>query len=281
MLVDYDILNLARQCINTPHFTTRDEDTRSGVGHRSCLGASITWDITTHGIPLIYLRRLFTDQLVGELAAFIAGDTTQEAFNRKGCTFWDPWAKNGSFGPIYGKQWDLPRLYQNLRDNPHSRQHVTCAWPTVSSSDTLSDMVLPPCHFAFQVHVYKNYGLNHMSLTWFQRSCDVLIGLPYNIASYAVLLCLLAREHNCVPHMVTGLISDAHVYDNQHEGFVKWKNRWTNGIDTYKPVHLTIGDVPSTTDRDAWKALDKSALSKLIVFDGYNPGSHISIPVTV
>lgn len=213
---------------------------RTGVRTRSLLGRSLTFDLRD-GFPLLTTKHMKLDVIADELAWFLRGvpdarllnsriweGNTSEAFLRsRGLSY-----REGDGGPIYPFQWrhfgapyegcdraseakgvdQITRLLHFLRTSPESRQHVVCAWNPAD----VDKMALPPCHFAFQV-IVKN---NHASMVVYQRSADLGLGVPFNIASYALLLTLIARDTGLVPDTLTLHFGDAHVYET-HEGALR------------------------------------------------------------
>lgn len=208
------------------------------------------------GFPLITTRRISWKSLVGELRCFLEGQTHNEAFVEAGCNFWTPWAgDDGDLGPIYGKQWvnhgQLNHVLTSLRETPYDRRMVVSAW----RPDEHSEMVLPPCHVMWNVVVYGDT----LHLSWVQRSCDMPIGVPYNIGSYALLQLLLCAWSGLTPGTLTGILCDAHIYANQIKG-VK------------EQLHRSKGELPTVTvgfsdlnNFNSWTCH----------LDGYYPGSSI------
>jgi thymidylate synthase len=175
-----------------------------------------SWDLCD-GFPLLTTRKLPWKNIVGELRSFLEGRTDNRDFVKNGCSFWQPWAdKAGTddLGPIYGNQWNnhgqLKHVLDCLRNNPQDRRMVVSAW----RPDEHKYMVLPPCHLMFDVVVYNNT----VSLSWFQRSCDFPIGVPCNIASYALLTHLFAKWAGMQAGNLSCIFCDAHVYLNQLPG---------------------------------------------------------------
>lgn len=184
-------------------------------------------DLST-GFPLLTTRRLAWTALVGELRCFLRGETNNKSFKDEGCNFWTPWArKDGDLGPIYGVQWNrygqLSHVLQCLRERPTDRRMVVSAW----RPDDHDYMVLPPCHVMWIVTPYNG----RLNLCWFQRSCDFPIGVPYNIASYALLTHLLAAWAGMEPGQLDCVFCDAHIYMNQMPGV----NEQLSRTPTYLP----------------------------------------------
>jgi len=166
------------------------------------------------GFPLLTTRRLAWVNMRGELRSFLEGRTTLAGFHQNKCVFWDKWAReDGTLGPVYGAQWlahgQLDHVLKCLRESPYDRRMVVSAW----RPDEHKYMVLPPCHILFCVTVYNS----HVNLAWIQRSCDFPVGVPYNIASYALLCHLFAKWAGLKPGKISALFCDAHIYHNQIE----------------------------------------------------------------
>lgn len=210
-------LDLLRHILD--HGTDRGD--RTGTGTRSVFGYQMRFDLA-EGFPLLTTKRLHVRSILHELLWFLAGDTNVAYLQEHGVKIWDDWAdEDGDLGPIYGHQWrswpapdgstidQMAQVVENLRRNPDSRRHVVSAW-NVADVDR---MRLPPCHCLFQFYVARG----ELSCQLYQRSADVFLGVPFNIASYAALTQMVAQ--------VTGLglgdfvhtLGDAHLYANHLE----------------------------------------------------------------
>jgi thymidylate synthase len=211
-------------------------DDRTGVGTLSTFGEMIRFDVSER-VPILTSKAIHLKSVVHELLWFIAGDTNVRYLQDNGVSIWNEWAdENGDLGPVYGAQWrrweyndrvsaeqlesgviagnrfdQLKWLIEEIRKNPNSRRLMLSAWnaPVVWSGK----MALPPCHYAFQV---KITGLD-MSLMWSQRSVDTFLGLPFNIASYAILLYMIASVTGYRPKYLIGSLGDTHIYLNHVE----------------------------------------------------------------
>ena len=183
------------------------------------------------GFPLITTKKMAVKTMWVELEGFIKGITSKKWYQDKGCKIWNEWSNptnsdEDDLGPIYGYQWrrfnqvydehddgcltkydQLQQIIIKLRNNPHDRRMVCSAWNPVQ----LHKMALPPCHVMWNVVVIKD----KLNLIWHQRSCDLMLGVPFNIASYATLLLLLANEAGVKPGILQGTLADCHIYDNQ------------------------------------------------------------------
>lgn len=191
---------------------------RTGVGTLSTFGYDMRFDISKT-FPMVTTKKLFVRTLVYELLWFLRGEDHIGYLREKKVGIWDHWADaNGHVGPIYGVQWrswpdrqggsidQIAELINNLRQDPHSRRHIICAWNVAD----LPDMALPPCHCLFQFYLSEK-GLS-CKLT--QRSADVFLGVPYNIASYSLLTYMIAHELGVPPHEFIWSGGDCHLYLN-------------------------------------------------------------------
>lgn len=186
---------------------------RTGVGTLSTFGKQLKFDLKK-GFPLLTTKKMFWKGIVEELLWFIRGDTNIRSLQEKGVHIWDEWAdENGDLGPVYGAQWhnegQFYSVIREIKENPQSRRLLVCSW----NVQQLKQMALPPCHVLFQFYV--NDG--KLSLQVYQRSADIFLGLPFNIASYALLCDLVARETNLVPSELIWTGGDCHIYKNHVE----------------------------------------------------------------
>lgn len=178
------------------------------------------------GFPLVTTKKVHTRSIVHELLWFLKGDTNARSLNAVGVTIWDEWAdpETGDLGPVYGHQWrswparnggtidQIAHLVENLKANPCSRRHVVTAWNPAD----VDRMALPPCHCLFQFHVARaeDGGPDWLSCQLYQRSADLFLGVPFNIASYALLTHMLAQVVGCRPGQFIHTLGDAHIYLN-------------------------------------------------------------------
>lgn len=195
-------------------------ETRNGTT-LSVFGRQIRFDLT-QGFPLLTTKKLHIKSIVGELLWFLSGSTNTRYLKENGITIWDEWEReNGDVGKIYPYQWrhwglpgqsidQITRVIESLKADPHGRRHIVTAWNPVD----VETAALPPCHILFQFYV--NDGKLSCHLT--QRSCDAPLGLPFNIASYALLTHLIAREVNLHVGELVMSLGDLHIYHNQLEG---------------------------------------------------------------
>ena len=198
-----------------------DKEDRTGTGTRSVFGRSMRFDLS-QGFPLLTTKRMFLKGVISELLWFVKGDTNIEFLHDNGVHIWDEWAdENGNLGPIYGAQWrnwdnlgidQLKKLVEDIKNTPDSRRLIVSAWnPT-----QLDEMALPPCHMMYQCYVQDG----KLSLMMYQRSGDMFLGVPFNIASYALLTMMLAQVCGLEVGEYIHVLGDAHIYKN-HFGQVK------------------------------------------------------------
>jgi thymidylate synthase len=194
---------------------------RTGTGTLSVFGYQMRFELGA-GFPLLTTKKLHLRSIIHELLWFLAGDTNVRALQQHGVTIWDEWAdERGELGPIYGHQWrswptpeggridQIARLLEGLRRDPDSRRHVVSAWNVAD----LDKMKLPPCHALFQFYVADG----RLSCQLYQRSADVFLGVPFNIASYALLTLMIAQVTDLRPGDFVHTLGDAHLYANHLE----------------------------------------------------------------
>lgn len=189
---------------------------RTGFGTLASFGNKLSFDLVD-GFPLLTTKKIHFKSVVMELLWFLRGDTNIKFLNDHGVKIWDHWANtNGDLGPIYGSQWrnwgntgidQIQTLITNIKKDPCSRRHLVSAW-NVSDLDS---MALPPCHYSFQCYVDN---MNRLSMLVNMRSCDVFIGLPFNIASYALLMHIIAVHCDLEVNWLTFMLGDTHLYLN-------------------------------------------------------------------
>jgi len=194
---------------------------RTGTGTLSLFGHQLRFDLT-HGFPLVTTKKLHLKSIIHELLWMLQGDTSVRTLQAQGVTIWDEWADaEGRLGPVYGHQWrswsapngehidQMRGLVEGLRKNPDSRRHIVSAWNVAD----LPAMKLPPCHVLFQFYVAEG----RLSCQLYQRSADIFLGLPFNIASYSLLTMMVAQATGLTPHEFIHTIGDAHLYLNHVE----------------------------------------------------------------
>ncbi len=214
---EWQYLNLLRDILNNG--VRRDD--RTGTGTLGVFGRQMRFDLSK-GFPLLTTKRLHTRSIFIELLWFLRGETNIGWLKDNGVGIWDEWAdENGDLGPVYGKQWrswaapngasidQIQKLVHGLKTNPNSRRHIVSAWNPAD----VDDMALPPCHCLFQFFVADG----KLSCQLYQRSADVFLGVPFNIASYALLTHMLAQVVGLEPGDFVHTFGDAHLYLNHLE----------------------------------------------------------------
>ncbi len=194
---------------------------RTGTGTRSVFGHQMRFDLA-QGFPMLTTKKLHLKSIIHELLWFLAGDTNIAYLNENGVSIWNEWAdENGDLGPVYGRQWrswetsdgrhidQISELVAQLTSNPNSRRHLVTAWNPAD----VDDMALPPCHCLFQFYVADG----KLSCQLYQRSADIFLGVPFNIASYALLTLMLAQVCDLQPGDFVHTLGDAHLYLNHLE----------------------------------------------------------------
>jgi thymidylate synthase len=194
---------------------------RTGTGTLSVFGHQMRFDLA-EGFPLITTKKLHVKSIVHELLWFLAGDTNSRYLKENGVRIWDEWAdENGELGPVYGHQWrswsgangeqidQIQQLVDQIHDNPNSRRLIVSAWNVVD----VAKMALPPCHLLFQFYVADG----RLSCQLYQRSADVFLGVPFNIASYSLLTLMMAQVCDLEPGDFVHTFGDAHLYNNHLE----------------------------------------------------------------
>ncbi len=198
-----------------------NKEDRTGTGTLSIFGYQMRFNLED-GFPILTTKKLHLKSIIHELLWFLNGDTNVKYLNDKGVTIWNEWAdEDGNLGNIYGYQWrswpgynggkidQVSKLIESLITNPDSRRHVVSAWNVAD----LDNMNLPPCHILFQFYVADG----KLSCQLYQRSADIFLGIPFNMASYSMLLMMVAQVTNLVPHEFIHTLGDAHIYSNHIE----------------------------------------------------------------
>jgi thymidylate synthase len=198
-----------------------DKSDRTGTGTRSVFGRQMRFDLS-EGFPVLTTKKLHLKSIIGELLWFLRGDSNVRWLQERGITIWDEWAdENGDLGPVYGYQWrswptpdgghvdQVAKVIESIRTNPDSRRHIVSAWNVAD----VDDMALPPCHTMFQFYVADG----KLSCQLYQRSADIFLGVPFNIASYALLTMMVAQVCDLEPGDFVHTLGDAHLYSNHFE----------------------------------------------------------------
>lgn len=243
---------------------------RTGTGIRSLFGRQLRFDLNA-GFPLVTTKKLHLKSIVLELVWFLKGDTNIAWLNAHGVGIWNEWAdSNGDLGPVYGKQWrawqgadgrvydQIAGVMAQIKRNPNSRRLIVSAW----NVPDIEKMKLPPCHCLFQFYVADG----KLSCQLYQRSADIFLGVPFNIASYALLTHLMARECGLGVGDFVHSFGDAHLYLNHENQAREQLTRQPRA-----PPKLKLGEIGSLFD------LNPQAIS----FEGYDPWPAIKAPVAV
>jgi thymidylate synthase len=244
---------------------------RTGTGTKSVFGYQARFDLNA-GFPMLTTKKLHLRSIIYELLWFLAGDTNIKYLQDNGVRIWDDWADDeGELGPVYGHQWrswpvpkgepidQIGKLVEQIKTNPNSRRHIVSAW-NVAEVDS---MALPPCHSLFQFYVADG----KLSCQLYQRSADIFLGVPFNIASYALLTLMVAQVCDLKPGDFIHTFGDAHLYSNHFKQAELQLQR--------QPRELPIVSInPQVKDIFSFKYEDFS-------FDGYDPHPHIAAPIAV
>jgi len=247
------------------------QEDRTGVGTRSVFGHQMRFDLA-QGFPLSTTKKLHLKSIVHELLWFLAGDTNVRYLNEHGVTIWDEWAdESGELGPVYGRQWrswpspdggsidQIANVVSAIRRNPDSRRLIVSAWNPAE----VDKMALPPCHCLFQFYVAKG----RLSCQLYQRSADAFLGVPFNIASYALLTLMVAHVTGLEAGEFIHTLGDAHLYLNHLEQARLQLSRPPRPL-----PRMRLN--PATTDLFAFRYEDFS-------LEGYDPHPHIKAQVAV
>ena len=197
------------------------KEDRTGTGTKSVFGHQMRFDLSK-GFPLLTTKKLHLKSIIHELLWFLKGETNVKYLQDNGVKIWNEWAsESGELGPIYGYQWrswpsangkkidQISQVLDSLRTNPDSRRHIVSAW----NVGEIENMALPPCHILFQFYVAEG----KLSCQLYQRSADIFLGVPFNIASYAILMQMMAQELNLELGDFVHTLGDAHIYLNHIE----------------------------------------------------------------
>jgi len=250
---------------------------RTGTGTKSLFGRTIRHDMS-RGFPLLNGKRVYYSQAFHELLWIAQGRTDLAYLHENGVKYWDADYKrsgrtDNTLGPVYGKQWrdfegvdQLFNLVEEIKSNPTSRRLMVSAW----APQDMHDMALPPCHYAFQVYV--NEG--HLSLMWQQRSADVFLGLPYDIAMYGLLLEMLAKGAGLKPGELVGQLGDCHLYNDHLKQASIYLSRLHHERDLPK-IKLSKGITANFHNEVIIPNFDD------ILIEGYDPLPAIPAPLSV
>ena len=248
---------------------------RTGTGAMSVFGRQIRFDLS-HSFPLLTTKALHRKSIILELLWFLSGDTNVRWLQDRGVRIWDEWAdENGELGPVYGKQWrswaapdgrvidQIAKVVAAIRANPYSRRHLVTAWNPAE----VDDMALPPCHCLFQFFVAPGPdGVDRLSCQLYQRSADLFLGVPFNIASYALLTLMVAQVTGLQPGEFVHSFGDLHLYANHLDQARTQLAREPRPFPTLK--------IAPRTDLFAFTLED-------FTFEGYDPWPKIEAPIAV
>jgi thymidylate synthase len=282
--VDQDYLGMVLDILNDGE----DCEDRTGTGTKSLFGYVIDYDASPDNFPLMLHKRLNWHGIVTELLWFLRGETNTEFLHKHGVKFWDKWADdNGELGPIYGHQLriegsdQIRTLIARLVADPMSRRHVISTW----NQSQLEKMRLPPCHGIMSQFSFSYAGdVRTLSMMTHQRSADTGLGLPFNIASYALLLNIIAKEvefHSGIETnagRVIYTIGDAHVYNNHVVPMIDCIERW-NANDEMFALYPKL-TLPRPGWLSAWDTTDAMLPSDFVISD-YFPMPHFKMEVSV
>ena len=246
-------------------------DDRTGTGTRSVFGRQLRFNLAD-GFPLVTTKKVHTRSIIHELLWFLRGDTNIDYLHKHNVTIWDEWADpDGNLGPVYGRQWrswqcpdgrtidQISQVVHDIKANPTSRRLIVSAWNPAD----IDRMALPPCHCLFQFYVSGDT----LSCMLYQRSADLFLGVPFNIASYALLTHMIAQVTGLTPGEFIHTFGDAHIYANHIDQVSEQLTRTPRPLPT---LHLN----PAITDLFAFTDDD-------IEIRNYNPHPAIKAPVAV
>ncbi len=248
-----------------------DRDDRTGVGTRGLFGRQIRFDLE-QGFPLLTTKKVHLKSVIYELLWFLRGETNIEWLKDNGVSIWDEWAdEDGNLGPVYGRQWrswekangetvdQIAWVEKEIQENPQSRRLIVSAW----NVGQLDQMALPPCHLLFQFYVAGD----RLSCQLYQRSADIFLGVPFNIASYALLTMMMAKQTGLRPGEFVHTFGDVHLYRNHFEQAKEQLSRHPRPL---AKMHINT-KAKSISDYQ----YDN------FVLDGYDPHPTIKAPVAV
>ncbi|MFK8115558.1 MAG: thymidylate synthase [Rubripirellula sp.] len=248
-----------------------DRDDRTGVGTRGLFGRQMRFDLS-EGFPLLTTKKVHLRSVIYELLWFLRGDTNIKWLQEHGVSIWDEWAdKKGNLGPVYGQQWrswstpsgetidQIAWVENEIRTNPNSRRLIVSAWNVAD----VADMALPPCHLLFQFYVSGD----RLSCQLYQRSADFFLGVPFNIASYALLTMMMAKVTGLKPGEFVHTLGDLHLYRNHFDQAREQLSRHPRPLPT-----LQIKSKPKSVSDFNFEDF---------VFNDYDPHPAIKAPVAV
>lgn len=248
-----------------------DRGDRTGTGTRSVFGRQLRFDLS-QGFPVLTTKKLHLRSIIIELLWFLRGDTNVAWLKENGVSIWNEWAdEQGELGPVYGAQWrswpagegqvidQISQLVEGLKYNANSRRHIVSAW----NPALVDDMALPPCHCLFQFYVADG----KLSCQLYQRSADIFLGVPFNIASYALLTLMLAQVCDLEPGDFVHTFGDAHLYNDHFEQAKLQLTRTPKSLPVMK-INPDVRDLFAFTYED-------------FTLEGYDPDPAIKARVSV
>lgn len=248
-----------------------DRGDRTGTGTRSIFGHQMRFDLEA-GFPVLTTKKLHLRSIIHELLWFIQGDTNIRYLKENGVRIWDEWADSeGNLGPVYGKQWrswaapdgrtidQLSQVIHDIKTNPESRRLIVTAWNPAD----VPNMALPPCHLLFQFYVANG----KLSCQLYQRSADIFLGVPFNIASYALLTLMIAQVTDLQPGEFVHTLGDAHIYHNHFD-------------QARIQLGRTPGKLPTMKINPERRSIESFIFGDFVLED-YAPLPHIAAPVAV
>lgn len=251
---------------------------RTGTGAKSVFGRQVRFDLS-EAFPLITSKKVYAKGVVAELLWILNGETNVRSLQAQGVHIWDKWAdENGELGPVYGSQWrnwpsskgtgidQIANVVKSISLDPNSRRHIVSAW----NPDEVDDMALPPCHALFQFYVSDG----KLSCQLYQRSADLFLGVPFNVASYALLTHMVAQQCGLEVGEFIWTGGNVHIYSNHFEQVEDQLSREPRPL-----PRLVLRNPASETDKP-WEGIFKYALED-IVFEGYDPHPAIKGEVAV
>jgi thymidylate synthase len=248
-----------------------DRDDRTGTGTRGVFGYQIRFDLSK-GFPILTTKKLHLKSIIHELLWFLQGSSNIKYLKENGVKIWDEWAdENGELGPVYGVQWrswptpdgrhidQISEVIKTIKNNPNSRRIIVSAWNVAD----IPNMKLPPCHCLFQFYVANG----KLSCQLYQRSCDAFLGVPFNIASYALLTMMVAQVCDLEPGDFVHTFGDLHIYNNHFEQVKEQLSREPRALPKMK-INPEVKDIFSFKYED-------------FNLEGYNPYPSIKAPISV
>lgn len=270
-------LKLVEHVLNNGEF----KSDRTGTGTKSIFGYQMRFNLKD-GFPMVTTKKLHLKSIIYELLWFLKGDTNIKYLKDNGVNIWNEWAdSDGNLGPVYGFQWrnwnndgidQISNLIENLKNNPNSRRHLISAWNPSVLPDTKKSFeknisegkaALPPCHAFFQFHVNNN----KVSCQLYQRSADVFLGVPFNIASYSLLTLMIAQVCDLEPGDFIHTFGDAHIYSNHFEQMKLQLSREPRNLPSIK-INKSIKNIFDFTFDD-------------FLLENYDPHPHIKGKVAI